>query len=256
MITSKNSSTPGEGQKFLSFFVLSSVGVAALGYLISYLYLLELDNRRMEADWIFLNEILDDVYLASLDMTDMLRDYMVTGEEKYKDNYYRIRQLIAGEAPWPENYKKYWLLLSADPQYTPSLKGKLNYLELTNLDVLKKEEIDAVRTIQGAYKDRLTLEDYIIQLFEKSPEGKEVALDILFSEEYNRLKGENTELTDASYRRIKAQRKRLIGDNERATINALSTAGVIIIVLLVFFLRGVWRLTRGIWSQGGSILDP
>lgn len=170
-------------------------------------------NRQHWAD-IELNSVTNTRYISfsladqlrqsSDDLTRMVRSYAVTGDEKFKHYFYLIRDIRNGSRARPEGYDRiFWDFIVAQEEVYDEMRGERESLynlmkEAGFLDeelellveanrrsekLIKMEEI-AMNAMVGIFQDdegRFTLK--------KSPD-RELALTILFSEEYHLAKRE------------------------------------------------------------------
>ena len=146
----------------------------------------------------------DTMRQTSDDLTKMARMYVVTGNESYKDYFEEILDIRYGMISRPEEYYKvYWDIVLSEGGKLPRIsKNPISYLDILReanltdmeLELLKESERnshelselekEAMYTMAGLYKDRKG--KYTV----KGESSKTKALSLLYSQEYNKAKGE------------------------------------------------------------------
>ena len=129
--------------------------------------LLIVEHERYE-----MNKVADRLHQSSDDLTRFARTYVVTGNEIYKTNYYKVLDIRNGKAPRPKHYESiYWdymepLRSSMHPDekpislnqiinslpFTAEEKQKLDLSHLNSDDLVNLEE-EAFHLMVGRFKD-------------------------------------------------------------------------------------------------------
>lgn len=143
--------------------------------------------------------IADELRQSSEDLTRMARSYVATGNPLYKQHFFEILDIRNGTAPRPIPYgPAFWYTeVTADGQITAqrgaatSLKTKMQQLGLTEdelkllgiaqrrSDILVETELEAFATLETAGQENPP---------STSNDGKALALEMLFNEEFQRAK--------------------------------------------------------------------
>jgi len=143
----------------------------------------------------------DRLRQSSDDLTHFARTYVVTGNEKFKDRYFKTLSIRNGEAKRPKNYDAiYWdyydklrkqkhpdekkLALNTIFARLPFTKEELAKLKLSkyNSDDLVNLEVEAFNAMKGFYKDKNG--KYTI----KSEPNQTLAIKLMHSKEYYKAK--------------------------------------------------------------------
>ena len=137
------------------------------------------------------------------DLTQMARAYIATGEPRFREYFQRILDIRDGKIPRPENYHNpYWdfvLFTGQKPQKDKEPVAFWTLIEKAGFDqkniqtLGKAEDIfkeflylveKALYAMDGLYQDEKR--DYTVK---KKP-NREMAIDILYSQEYEKIKKE------------------------------------------------------------------
>ncbi len=143
----------------------------------------------------------DELRQTSDDLTRCARTYTVTGDKKYKDNYFSILNIRKGLTPRPENYDGIYWDLSEQARIhrhplsqKVSLRDEMKALPYTKYEFkrLKKAaatssdlvtlEIEAFNAMKGLYKDASG--EYAI----KGEADQLLSINLLHSKEFHREK--------------------------------------------------------------------
>ncbi len=138
---------------------------------------------------------------SSDDLTRYARTYVITGDTKYKDNYFKILDIRNGKAPRPKDYDGiYWdlserlrskkhsntqaIALKEELYQLPYTEDEFKKLEEAevNLNTLVNLEVEAFNAMKGLYKDHSN--QYVI----KGKVDQQLAVKLLHSNEYHRAK--------------------------------------------------------------------
>ncbi len=148
--------------------------------------------QRFEMD-----QTADKLRHSSDDLTRFARAYVVTGNKKYKSNYYKILDIRNGKIPRPVNYQNiYWDYMEPKrsqlhpPEKTVSLKKIMDKLPYSkeeydklyeshrNSDGLVNLEIEAFNAMSGHFKDRQG------NYTKRGTPDQQKAISLLYSKEY------------------------------------------------------------------------
>ncbi len=140
----------------------------------------------------------DELRQSSDDLTRLVRSYVTTGEERFKQYYMDVLAIRNGEKPRPSQYNRiYWdLLISQGIKPRPDeLAHSLQSLMVNagfseeelallkqsqdNSDALVKIELKAMNALNGYYIDRNK------EFTRRGPANKDMAQDLLFNEKYH-----------------------------------------------------------------------
>jgi signal transduction histidine kinase/DNA-binding response OmpR family regulator len=178
----------------LSFLLL-------LVYLVIQLNRVESELSSAASDRYLQVEAADRLRHSSDDLTRFARTYVVTGDSKYRDNYFTTLAIRNGEAPRPQTYESiYWDLQEpvrgqrhpdGEPVSLEQVMQALPYsdeervlldLSESNSNELVEMEVAAFHAMDGKFRD--TSGEYTV---EKKPD-QALAVRLLHSEDYHRAK--------------------------------------------------------------------
>lgn len=187
--------------------LLQVIGIALLTLLVMLIYFVNEIIVQSHALSILQEEryktrlVADVLRQSSDDLTRFARQYVVTSDEEYKNNYNRILYIRNGELPLPKNYQNiYWDLL--EPKRTQlhpnsrkmSLENTFKSLPFSeyerdklnkarrNSDELVSLEVEAFNALKGLYKD--IKGNYTVY---GEPDQKK-AIELLYNIDYLRAK--------------------------------------------------------------------
>ncbi len=188
------------------FFLIGGFLLLLMGFLVN--YIIEVNHYSNELKSIENNRHLmmkkaSELRQTSDDLTRCARTYTVTGDTKYKDNYFTILNIRKGTAPRPKNYDGiYWDLSEQARIHRHPLGKKVSLRdEMKALPYIKYEferlrkaaasskdlvilEIKAFNAMKGLYKDNSG--EYTIN----GEADQQFSIKLLHSEEFHRAKEE------------------------------------------------------------------
>ena len=188
------------------FFVLTNLFIGLIGMLsIYYIFELKETNDKLEAiehnRYLMISEA-DALRQSSDDLTRFARTYAITGDKKYKDNYFNILDIRSGAVAKPKNYNGiYWDLqeplrsqrhpldkkVSIDENMEKLPYSRFEFAKLKestmNSDDLIELEVEAFYAMEGIFKDENG--EYTIQ---SDTADQLLAIDILHSKAYHKAK--------------------------------------------------------------------
>ena len=186
------------------FFLIGGFLLLLMGFLVNYIievnhYSNELKN--IESNRHLMMKKADELRQTSDDLTRCARTYTVTGNTKYKDNYFTVLNIRKGLAPRPKNYDGiYWDLSEQARIHRHPLGKKISLREeMKALPYTKYEferlrkaaasskdlvivEIEAFNAMKGLYKDDNG--EYVI----KGKADQQLSIGLLHSKEFHREK--------------------------------------------------------------------
>jgi len=164
---------------------------------------------------------------SSDDLTRMVRSYAVTGDPRFKEYFYTILDIRDGRAPRPPGYERvFWdFVVSGDVLPHVERGGKRSLLDLMQQAGFSGEEVRLLTEAKRRSDSLVELEETAIHAIEgrfrddagaftvvQAPD-REMALGLLFGEEYHRRKGAIMQPMD-----------KVLRDVEESTSNALAEA--------------------------------
>lgn len=188
-----------------TFLVLISGILPALVLGLSYL-IIELEDKTnalqaLEHDRYLMMMKADELRHSSDDLTRFARTYVITGDEKYKEDYFKVLDIRNGRALKPEGYSGiYWDILeplrtalhpldqavSLDDEMQQLPYSKFEFKKLkeakVNSDELVGLELEAFNAMQGLYKDKSS------KFTVHAKPDQTLAISLLHSQQYHKAK--------------------------------------------------------------------
>lgn len=258
-----------------TFMISVSAILSTLALALSY-QIIEVQTQRnqlrtLEHDRHEMLRKADELRQSSDDLTRFARTYVVTGDEEYKENYFKVLDIRNGMALKPKGYGGiYWDILeplrtanhplelasSLDKEMRGLPYSEFEFKKLQeakiNSDELVSLEVEAFNAMQGLYKD----DNSKFTIHEKP--NQTLAISLLYSEKYYKVKEKIMlpldDFLDSFYERMTA----LINDaNEKSNslyikIDILLILGGVIFILTLLtmykkVLLPINRLTKAIY---------
>ncbi|WP_447894119.1 methyl-accepting chemotaxis protein [Vreelandella sp. GE22] len=179
---------------FLALFAVVAM-VSLLVLLASYMtkqQSLKVDaaNHDRYASYLLASEL----RLNSLMLTRLARSYVVTGEEKWANQYREIIDIANGEAPRPAHYNRiYWELRGAGITPPGGFEEPAALLDLMRQQGFTDEELALLAESQQRSQDLVLMETRAMELTEQansldgvaSQTAQRQAIELMFDDEYN-----------------------------------------------------------------------
>ncbi len=175
------------------------------------------------------------------DMTSMTRSYVFTGNEKYKDIFLNLSQILSPSTPWPENYHSYISHLDANPNYR-ALSSEINNLidYFQSLDT-NEYELTLLNETKEISTKLHSFEKEILEVYDSG--AIEHAISMVNSNFYLSWKSElsrKVTILDS----IINYRVELQSESTDYTQKILSSSSGILILLLIVFFVVYYRKTK------------
>lgn len=146
----------------------------------------------------------DQLRQSSDDLTRMVRSYAVTGDERFKEYFYMIRDIRNGKRPRPENYDRvFWDFIVAEDGLYNGIEGeRVSLYNLMKKAGFQDEELELLVEANRRSEQLIELEERamnaMVGLFKDAEGGytlkgapdRELALELLFSRDYHLAKKE------------------------------------------------------------------
>lgn len=181
-----------KGDRFLKyfFFFLAFLIVSLVGCLLYLKYVMH--QQIQSANEKYQSYLLaDELRQSSDDLTKMVRLYLVTGEVKYKNDFYEILAIRNGESPRPVNYHQiYWDLVTDGTRPRP-FGSAVSLKELMIQHHFTLEEFNLLETAQQSSDELAVLEKKAMDMVEKSgfdPAVQKKAEQLVFDDNYMKIK--------------------------------------------------------------------
>lgn len=185
-------------------------------------------------------------YIVSDELTRAARTFVATGEAKYEAQYNQIVAIRDGQGERPIDYPHlYWALINGGVEAPREMSGVAKPIQamyreagfteeelalldksIANSKELVKREVRAFYAAKGQYQDALG--NYSVL----GAPDRELALSLLFGQEYHQLKFEVMKPVDEF---VDLMRER-VGDNIQNATDAQAQARLLFTILLVFSL--------------------
>lgn len=163
-----------------------------IGFSIFYIHQIHLNSNSLKEHQNNTNLMFEKIYELRQsigDLTRFARTYVITQNKTYKDNYYNILKIRSGDISKPEKYFSiYWDLLEPLRKMRhPNSQTKSFSLEkeMNNLPY-NEYEYQMLKESKLYTKKLLDLENKAFKALENG--NKNIAVDLLFSKSYHRLK--------------------------------------------------------------------
>lgn len=198
---------------------------------------------------------------SSDDLTRFARQYAITGEKKFKDDFERIVHIRDGQLPLPKNYQNLYWDLSRDlrdknhpdgkkisfEQIVKNLAFDKHELKLLseakqNSDDLVNIEIEAFSAMAGLYKD----ENGNYSKHDKPDQQK--AIGILHSDEYFKAKEKIMQPIDALLEHHESRTSKEISDYKYSAQSIDLAIRALFVSMAVFFVLFVITVRKKILS--------
>ena len=180
--------------------------IALLGAIVCSLILLvraEVEITASEQRRFNSYQLADELRQSSEDLTNMARLFVVTGKERFAQQFQEILDIRSGKQPRPENYGLIYWDLILDTTKRPEVKGKAfsiedrmirqgftneEFRELVKAEYLSNQlaelETIAMNAVRGKFDDGTGHFD------KKGPPDFELARQIMFGDEYLQAKSD------------------------------------------------------------------
>lgn len=235
---------------FLWFYIALVILLTLGAYLIYSLYSNAQDIRHLEAQRFVLVAKANELRKSSDLLTSFARQYVVTGDEKYRDQFNQVLAIRLGQQPRPDHYQGvYWDLQEPiRSERHPPLEKEVLHDVILSMPYSKEEiaflieaeqnsnhlvnlEVEAFNAIDGKFK----------QLDGSWKEGKsnpDYAITLLFSKEYEHEKHMIMLPIDKFLMSLERRLYKEISAKEDRELLLLEMLpiGFIVIIALVFYL--------------------
>ncbi|MEX0829634.1 MAG: PAS domain S-box protein [Nitrospirales bacterium] len=198
------------------FYIVNAVLLSLLAVLAVLLFLgqRELEHTHAARHDSYL--LADQLRQSSDDLTRMARTYVVTGDPRFEDMYWKILAIRNGEAPRPLHYDRiYWDLVLDDPDFRPeqdgvtiSLRALMKRLGFTQAEFAKlaeaeeesnelvQRELTAINAMKGLFRD--STGEFTVTA---APDPA-LAIRLLHDETYHQAKGAIMRPVNAFYEMV------------------------------------------------------
>ncbi|MBU2427885.1 MAG: EAL domain-containing protein, partial [Gammaproteobacteria bacterium] len=202
----------------------------------------------------------DELRQSSDDLTRMVRSYVVTGEQRYKDHFQEIMAIRDGKAPRPQLYHRiYWDLVTEDALRPRHSGLAMPLLVLMQQAGFTEAEFAKLAEAKGYSDDLTQIEFAAMQLHEQarnlpSPEAAELnrqAAAMLFDSRYYQAKAGIMQPIDQFYQMIDL---RSTGDIQSATVWA-DAARYLFVAIGIWLLYLLWQIRQYFSAVLGTSLS-
>lgn len=193
---------------------------------------------------------------SSDDLTNMVRNYVVTGDARFKTYYQDILDIRNGQKPRPKKYQQaYWAFVIANGKPPrEDAEQAVALLDLMRQTGFTQQELNQLIKAKQNSDDLTAIELEAMRLVAASqPDAalnKASALNMLHDDKYNQLKAAIMKPIDDVYT--------VMGERTLNVVHASEVAALILRTLLIIFALGlvlsVWRTYKALKTTlGGSV---
>ncbi len=186
-----------------------------------------LESKKMSMAILSVQKMFDD-------RTSMIRSYVFTGEEKYKDIFLNLSKIYSQEMPWPENYHSYLSHIDGNPNYTPKNSNINNLVHYFKKSDTNDYELSLLYEIKNISEKLHNFELDIVEVFNSG--RVEDAVSMVNSNFYLSWKSELSRKITILDSIIK-YRTELQSESTDCTQYILRySTGLLVLLLIVFFI--------------------
>lgn len=214
----------------------------------------------------------DELRQSSDDLTRLARTYVVTGDNRYEDQYWAVLDIRNGKAPRPEHYERiYWDFMAADgvkPRpdfkavplqqlmeeegFTAAEFAKLKEAQ-ANSDGLVRTETTAMNAVKGLFDDGHG------HYTKKGEPNLELARQLMHSREYHAEKAKIMKPIDEFLgmldRRTGSEVQLLVERSYRLFYTLLALVGLTVLTLIALCISIFATVVRPIRQVMGELLN-
>ena len=217
--------------------------------------------KQIEKDRFLMFEKSDELRQSSDDLTRFARTYVITGNQRYKEIYFRILNIRNGIAKRPNNYSQiYWdisepIRSQRHPLSAPiSLKDELLKLPFLPYEIKKLEdsefnsnqlvklEIEAFNAMEGVFKDEKG--EYTIQ----GDPNSIFARQLLHSPIYHQAKEKTMLPIDDFLNSLTGRTNQAINEKNRLILLAFKDIFYLLIFSFIAFISSVIIINKRVFS--------
>jgi methyl-accepting chemotaxis protein len=199
----------------------------------------------------------DQLRQSSDDLTRLVRTYVATGDEQYKDQYNQILDIRNGKAPRPEAYHRiYWDFVAAGNAHPRPLGKPVALADQMKAAGFTEEEFKYLDEANSKSNGLVQLEVQAMKLVAAgdatTAADRTKAIQLVNSPEYHRYKGEIMTPIDEFYVALEKRISGTISDAQGKAgfyLAALVTTTILLAAILlgfagIIFYRVIRRITR------------
>ncbi len=171
-----------------AFLIIASIGTSSYFVVLLQKSSFYLDSLEKNRHFMYLKA--DELRQSSEDLTRFAREYVVTKNKSYKDNYFKIINIRDGKSLRPENYHMIYWDLNDTLRFTRHKNGDLESIidEISKLPYSKRE-LKLLKLSKLNSDNLAKLEIRAFKLVEtKIRTNERRAIKLLFSQKYKLLK--------------------------------------------------------------------
>jgi adenylate cyclase len=128
---------------------------------------------------------------TSDDLTNMVRLYVVTKNEKYREFFNEILSIRAGESPRPEKYDEiYWDLITDEKVRPRPYEGAQSLTQIMLNQGFASGEFDLLRNAEKRSDELAKLEEKAIGMIRSNSGDRNQAIELVFGEKYMQTKAD------------------------------------------------------------------
>ena len=204
----------------------------------------------------------DELRQSSDDLTHMARAYVVTGNAEFKRDYQTILGIRNGKIPRPASYNRiYWDFELATGQKPRSDGEAISLHDLIIKEGLTHNETEklnlALRYSNKLVKTEMTAMNAVNGLFDggsgnytiKKKHDREMAIKILFDEEYHKAKAGIMKPIDDFYVMLEKRTTTEVSKYEQRSTYLLWASLILIIIIMGMFLISFFAIERQITKR-------
>lgn len=206
----------------------------------------------------------DQLRQSSDDLTRLVRTYVATSDEQYKNQYNAVLDIRNGKAPLPEAYHRiYWDFVAAGDATPRPLGPTIALQEQMKQAGFTDNEFKLLDEASAKSNGLVQLEVDAMRLVEKgaaTPEAdRQTAISLVNSADYHRFKGEIMKPIDQFYVALEARVTDEINIAQGSASSALAfligSVGLLTAILLAFVGIIFYRVIRRVTGLQGAMRE-
>lgn len=252
----QSSARPNKNPSFAALLWLASILLFFLGIAFA-LYVFSEKQIDKAGDLRYLSYLLaDELRQSSDDLTRMVRNYVVTGDSRYKKYYQDIADIRDGKKPRPEHYQRiYWdFILANEPPPDPEAGEAVPLMELLRRAGFTQEEFQKLAESKSNSDQLIQTEFEAMKLAEThgpaAEEEHERARSMLYDENYHQAKADIMHPID-DFLAVADQRMESAVDAAKKKAAVLRVIFLLLCLVFVVMLFRIEKFLRTI--LGGSV---
>ncbi len=238
-----------KGDRFLVYFFVC-LAVLLISLLVCLLYLRHIQTELVDsAEEKYQSYLLGaELRQSSDDLTKMVRIYIVTGEPKYKQFFNEILAIRNGTSPRPERYNEIYWDLVVDKRRPRPFGPPLSLRQMMVDHGFTSDELNLLESSQNTSDTLASLEQRAMAAIEATPPDRDLALKLVFGEDYMKTKAQIMAPIQEFINHVEARTKKKTDDLELESTEIILLAIILAagstVVMLISIYKALFALQR------------